>query len=75
MSERAERTGEQGGEPLFQKQEEQERIYAPEQVPGSDIPETEQDRGGTAAESTAAASDQDDDEPFDVFPGRGSATG
>jgi hypothetical protein len=44
-------------EPLFQNMDEQERIYAPEQVPGTDIPAEERDRGGTAGESAA----RDDD--------------
>ncbi len=62
MSDRAGQTNEQGDEQLFQNMEEQERIYSPQQVPDSDIPEVERDRGGTAAEGSAVASDEGDQE-------------
>ncbi len=47
--------------PLFQGQEEQERIYSPQQVPGTDIPAVEQDADGTAAQGSAVATDPDAD--------------
>ena len=48
-------------EPLFQGQEEQERIYSPQQVLGTDIPPVERDAGNTAAEGMAVATDDDPD--------------
>ncbi len=47
--------------PLFQGQEEQERIYSPQQVPGTDIPAVERDADGTAAQGSAVATDPDED--------------
>ena len=47
--------------PLFQGQEEQERIYSPQQVPGTDIPAVERDTDGTAAQGSAVATDADED--------------
>ena len=41
-------------EPLFQNMDEQERIYAPQQVPGEQIVAEERDRGSDAGESAAA---------------------
>lgn len=58
MTDRAERTNEQGDEQLFQGMDERERIYSPQEVPDSDIPEEERDKGGTAAEGPAVATDQ-----------------
>ncbi len=46
--------------PLFQGQEEQERVLSPQSVPGTHVPPIERDRGGTATEGTAVATDQDD---------------
>lgn len=43
-----------GGGQLFKKIDEQERIYAPEQVPGEVHDPDEVDAGGTAASGTAA---------------------
>jgi len=57
-------------EPLFKNMDEQERIYAPEQVPGADIPAEEIDRGGDAGESAAQADRDDAGVPFvGVVPG------
>lgn len=62
MSERAERPSEQGDEPLFQNMEEQERTYSPQAVPGSNIPDVERDKGGTATQGSAVASDEGEQE-------------
>jgi hypothetical protein len=43
----------QDGGPLFQNTDEQEQVYAPQQVPGTAMPAEEVDRGGTAGEATA----------------------
>jgi hypothetical protein len=48
--------------PLFQDMDEQERTYAPQEVPGATMPAEEVDRGGTAGQATAA--DAGDHEPF-----------
>jgi hypothetical protein len=57
MTDRPTNTGAQAGEkPLFQNMDEQERIYAPEQVPDADLPAQEVDQGGAAAEGSAVAS-------------------
>jgi hypothetical protein len=50
-------------QPLFQNTDDQERAYAPEQLPNANIPDEEIDRGGTAGSSTAAASREGDAEP------------
>ncbi len=47
--------------PLFQHQEQQERIYSPQQVPGSNVPPVERDTDGSAAQGSAVATDPDDD--------------
>ncbi len=47
--------------PLLQGQEEQERIYSPQQVPGSNVPDIERDTDGTAAQGSAVAMDPDED--------------
>ncbi len=47
--------------PLFQNQEQQEQIYSPQQVPGTNIPAVERDTDGTAAQGSAVATDPDDD--------------
>jgi hypothetical protein len=39
--------------PLFEKMDEQERVYAPEQVPGAVDAPSEVDQGGTAGSGTA----------------------
>ena len=46
--------GSQGSEPLFRNMDEQERIYAPQQVPGGVNVDEEVDAGGTAGSGTAA---------------------
>ncbi len=56
MTDQPANTGAQGGEQLFQGMDEQERLYAPEEVPGTDLPVEEVDRGGTAASGSAVAS-------------------
>lgn len=45
-----------GDRPLFQNTDEQEQAYAPEQLPNTNLPAEEIDRGGTAGSGTAAAS-------------------
>jgi hypothetical protein len=75
MSDRAERTNEGENEPLFQNMEEQERTYAPEQLPDSDIPPVEQDRGGTAAEGAAAEADETGQGVASLVPGRPARSG
>lgn len=56
MTDQPANPGEQGGEQLFQGMDERERIYAPEEVPGADLPAEEVDQGGTAASGSAVAS-------------------
>jgi hypothetical protein len=57
MTDQPANTDAQGGEkPLFENMDEQERIYAPEEVPNADLPAEEVDQGGTAAEGSAIAS-------------------
>jgi hypothetical protein len=41
--------------PLFENMDEQERVYAPEQVPGAVGPDAEVDQGGTAGSGTAVS--------------------
>ena len=41
--------------PLFQNMDEQEAVYAPQQLPGSNIPNAERDQGGSAGEATDGA--------------------
>jgi hypothetical protein len=53
MSDRPKDAEAQGGEQLFKNMDEQERIYAPEEVPGTTLPPEEVDAGGTAASGTA----------------------
>ncbi len=48
--------------PLFQGQEEQERIYSPQQVPGSNVPPVERDNDDTSAQGTAVATDDNPDD-------------
>lgn len=64
-------------EPLFQNMDEQERIYAPEEVPGSDIPADERDRGSDVGESPARAdlADEPNAPIIGVVPGAGGITG
>ncbi len=57
----SERPNEHRDETLFQGQEEQEQVYAPEEVPNTDIPPVERDAGATSAENTAVATDPDED--------------
>lgn len=49
--------GEQNNDQLFKNMDEQERIFAPEQVPGIDIPSHEVDAGGTAGSSSGVANE------------------
>jgi hypothetical protein len=64
-------------EPLFQKMDEQERIYAPQEVPGEQIVAEERDRGSDAGESVAET--ERGDEPavpaVGVVPGAAGITG
>ncbi len=53
MSDRPKNAEAQGGEQLFKNMDEQERLYAPEEVPGTALPPGEVDAGGTAASGTA----------------------
>ncbi len=46
----------QGGDSLFQNMDEQEQVYAPQQVPGADMPAAEVDQGGTAGNTFADGS-------------------
>lgn len=48
---------------LFKQMDQQERMYAPEQVPGTQIPAVEADRASTAAGSGARASEDSDADP------------
>ncbi len=43
----------QNDAPLFQTMDEQEQVYAPQQVPGAVLPGEELDRGGTAGTTAA----------------------
>lgn len=43
--------------PLFQGMDEKEQVYAPEDVPGTHIPPTERDVGGTAGSDSAVANE------------------
>ncbi len=72
MSDQTNRPAEQGGEPLFQNMDEQEQRYAPAEVPDSDIPPVERDRGETAAEGTAVATDEGDQTTTRTVPIRGT---
>lgn len=46
---------------LFKNTDEQERIYAPQQVPGATLPGEERDVGGTASQGAAQARGNDDE--------------
>ncbi len=52
-------TNKNEGDQLFQNMEEQERTFAPEQVPDAEMPPEEVDQGGTAASGTAVSGDID----------------
>lgn len=52
----------QSEKPLFQGQEEQEQIYSPQQVPGSNVPPVERDNDDSSAQGTAVATDDDPDD-------------
>lgn len=41
--------------PLFQNMDEQEQVYAPQQVPGATMPDAERDQGDSAGEAAAGA--------------------
>lgn len=56
MSDQQQKANKQGGDRLFENMDEQERLYAPEQVPGATQPAHEVDEGGTAASNAAATS-------------------
>jgi len=62
MSNQHERSAEPDDQPLFQNQEEQERIYSPQEA-GADMPAVERDRDDSAAQGPAvshADREQDD---------------
>ncbi len=56
---------------LFQGLDEQERTYAPQEVPGETMPPTEVDQGGTAGEA-APAGTSNDAGIAPVYPGLGT---
>ena len=62
-------------QPLFQNTDDQERAYAPEQLPGTNLPDEEIDRGGTAGSGAAAASRGGDVHERDSEPGRANIAG
>ncbi len=62
MSDQPKNAEGQGGEQLFQNMDEQERVYAPEEVPGTTLPPGEADVGGTAASGTAVSAREGDQE-------------
>lgn len=72
MSDRSENTGGQGGQ-LFKNMDEQERIYAPNQLPDEVMPAHEVDRGESAASGTGQGSDGDIDTPVPVGLGTGGS--
>lgn len=73
MSDRSETTGGQGGQ-LFKNMDEQEQIYAPNQLPDAVMPAHEVDRGDTAASNTAQGNAGDiDTTPVAVGLGTGGS--
>ncbi len=54
--------------PRFDKLDEQERLYAPEEVPDANLPAEEVDKGGTAASGPAVASTEGDQGESPVSP-------
>ncbi len=52
MTDRNSDAGNLGGDQLFKNADETERIYAPQTVPGTDIPSTELDADGSAGLGT-----------------------
>ena len=56
---------------LFQGLDEQERTYAPQEVPGENMPPVEVDQGGTASEA-ASAGTRTDEPTVPVYPGLGA---
>ncbi len=45
----------QNNAPLFQNMDEQEQVYAPQQVPGNNLPGAELDQGASGGDDTAMA--------------------
>lgn len=72
MSDRSENTGAQGGQ-LFKNMDEQERIYAPNQLPDNSLPSHEVDRGENATSGTAQGNLDDTDTPVPVGLGTGGS--
>ncbi len=56
MSDHPDHAQGQGNDQLFKGIDEQERLYAPEEVPDTEVPAEEVDAGGTAASGTAVSS-------------------
>ena len=59
MSDQPTKANKNAGGQLFQNMDEQERTFAPEQLPDADLPPGEMDQGGTAASGTAISGDLD----------------
>lgn len=72
MSDRSESTGGQGDQ-LFKNMDEQERIYAPNQLPDQVMPAHEVDRGENAASGSGQGSAGDIDTPVPVGLGTGGS--
>ena len=72
MSDRSENTGAQGGQ-LFKNADEQERIYAPNQLPDNPLPSHEVDRGENAASGAGQGNAGDIDTPVPVGLGTGGS--
>lgn len=68
MSNQSRSTDQPGDDQLFQNMDEQERLYAPEQVPGAVGPDVEVDQGGTAASGPANTDQSSDDDLTAVGP-------
>ena len=62
-------------QPLFQNTDQQEQIYAPEQLPTAAMPVEEIDRGGTAGSGTAVAGHASDTHTSDIAAGRTNVAG
>lgn len=58
MTDRNADTGNLGGDQLFKNADEMERTYAPQTVPGTNIPPTEVDVDGTAGMGTYPANER-----------------
>ena len=73
MSDQQQKTNAHDNDRLFENMDEQERLYAPEEVPGATQPPHEVDVGGTAASNTASTANNQATGPADgVLPVAGS---